>query len=192
MTLGLNESRLWLPAKYHKLYLELKESALAAEALDGCTEVLQGTLDLDQSEPERPIFRILCRRPDGVSYNEMVDGVTKKTLTTVIAEPVELTLEELEQLRLERERREMAEQQKKKLQLRDLCAQKIEHATALMLEKQVLTPADAEPIAYGDDQATFQVDFNARSIDGRHLKYSAICIAKSVTDAEVTIVRRPK
>lgn len=190
MAIGLDENRLWLPAKYHTLYLDLKESALAAEALDDCKEVLRGTLDLDQSEPKRPVFRLLCRRPDGMSYNEMVDGITKKTLTTVITEPVELTPQELEQLRLETVQREVEVQQNKKQQLRESCMQEFERATALMLDKRVLTPADAEPIRYGEEQAIFQVDFNARSINGRHLQYRVTCIANSMTEVEVRIEPR--
>src|SRR5687768_15959346 len=93
---ALDSQRLWLPTRYQTLYLPLVKAAETAESLDRCVTVIEGTIDLEQSRPEHPIYRILCRQENGRTYNEMVDGLTFATLTThQIVEP-ELTLEEQE------------------------------------------------------------------------------------------------
>jgi len=52
-----------------------------AKFMDLCVNVLRGTLDLDQSRKNGPIYRSLCRHKNGKSYNETVNGTTFKTLT---------------------------------------------------------------------------------------------------------------
>jgi len=174
--LAFDESRLWLPSKYHKLYLELKESAAAAEELDNCTEVLQGTIDLDQSMPEHPIFRILCRRPDGLSYNEMVDGLSKETLTTYIPPVVVMSEEDLERQRIEEQLRLEAEKERLKQEFRALCRARMEEKTQLMISLNHLTAKDVEPSQYDGDSAQFNFDFDAKDIAGKALHYRARCL----------------
>jgi len=172
---GLDESRLWLPVKYQKLYLELKAAAEAAESLDNCSEVLKGVIDLERSEPEHPIFRILCRRPDGISYNEMVDGLSKETLTTQVVPERELTEEELEVLRLEEERRIAQERAHRKAQFNQACNTAFVEATGLMIDRQRLSPEKLEPVSFDDVQAVYRIAFNATSIGGAPLEYVAVC-----------------
>ncbi|SMF60269.1 hypothetical protein SAMN02745866_03881 [Alteromonadaceae bacterium Bs31] len=180
---ALDENRLWLPVKYHKYYLDLKESALAAEALENCSEVLRGVIDLEQSSKGHPIFRILCRRPDGISYNEMVDGLSKQTLTTQLIEET-LSAEELERLRLEEEARLAKEEALQQERFSRECERLLVEKTRLMLEMQRLTPAGAEPDEFSMLAAAYTVDFNAVSIGGQPLKYQSLCRVQ-VTEGEV-------
>ncbi len=190
---GVNETRLWLPVKYHKYFLDLKEAAEAAEALENCSEVLKGVMDLDRSEKDHPIFRIQCRRPDGISYNEMVDGVSKETLTTKVIEET-LTEEELEQLRLAEEQR--IEQEKKQQQQRfaQECERVFKERTRFMLEMQRLTGKEPTPEEFSMEAALFSFDFNAESVSGQGLKYQAICNVRENEEqelkAELTIKAR--
>ncbi|WP_045860808.1 hypothetical protein [Teredinibacter purpureus] len=164
---SLDESRLWLPVKYHPYYLDLKESALAAEKLEVCTEVLRGTLDREQSKPERPIYRILCRRPDGLSYNEMVDGLTKKTLTTIVRENTEPTEQELE------EKRRISEQIKQGFRI--ACEEEFNRKTEFMINLTLQTAHDTEPVYFDEKTAIFITEFDAKGISGEKLKYRSQC-----------------
>lgn len=188
--LALDESRLWLPSSSQKYYLDLIESAEAAEALEICTEVLKGTLDLERSEPDKPIFRIQCRRPDGLSYNEMVDGLTKETLTHQKPVIVELTEEELEQQRIEEEKRQAREREARKQQLQSDCNHVFDSETALMLKLERLTAAAVEPRSFDGEKAEFVIDFNAVSIDGKPLQYRATCSV--ATDSQAELIIKPR
>jgi len=76
--LSVDASRLWLPVKYQKHYMELMKAAKVAESIKRCTVVLEGTIDVGESKDGHPIFRVLCRQKSGKSYNEMIDGIEKR------------------------------------------------------------------------------------------------------------------
>ncbi|WP_075188355.1 hypothetical protein [Teredinibacter haidensis] len=179
---AINEERLWLPAKYHKYYLDLKESAQAAENLDICVEVLRGTLDFEQSSKNRPIFRIQCRREDGLSYNEMVDGVSKETLTHKAPTEGPLSVKEVERLRMLEEKR--------KQDYRESCLDEFQKQTIFMLGLQLHTPEQANPLEFNDDSAVFIMEFDAKNIAGTPLKYRATCRVGTDKSAEVVIKPR--
>lgn len=156
---ALDEERLWLPTKYNTLFLELKDAALAAESLERCVTVLRGTIDIDQSRNGKPIFRILCRQSNGLSYNEMVDGVSMETLTTTA--PVPLTPEE-----------ERARQEALWLE----CKEEFDKKTRLMANKTF----EQEPLApitdiLSEKAVLFTFDFTAEDMYGANLYYTARC-----------------
>lgn len=175
-SLALDDKRLWLPTKYSTLFFDLKEAALAAEALDRCVTVQRGTIDLDRSASKKPIFRILCRQSDGMTYNEMVDGVTFETLTTKVIVPVEPTAEELEALRVAEEKRKAEVQDARKKELWDACEKEFAKNTRLMkdvaLDDEILPP---EPEEFSEDKAIFSFPFEAKDIYGANLLYIARC-----------------
>lgn len=182
---SLDEKRLWL-AKSHQIhYLALLKSALAAESIDRCVEVLEGTLDRDQSKEDHPIFRILCRQDNGRSYNEMVDGLSFETLTTPKPVEVELTPEELERIRLAEEERQRQIAAQRKLSMWQMCELALLDRTKMMIDLVWLHNGQPEPTEFTDEGAHFEVGFNAKSIWGKPLAYTADC---AVTDEAVTHV----
>lgn len=66
---AVDESRLWLPLKYQKYYLQLKTEAERAELSDRCVKVIRGELNFSKSTPGNPVFSIICRDQAGKSYN---------------------------------------------------------------------------------------------------------------------------
>ncbi|WP_339067266.1 hypothetical protein [Teredinibacter turnerae] len=66
---AVDESRLWLPLKYQKYYLQLKTEAERAELSDRCVKVIRGELNFSKSTPSNPVFSIICRDQAGKSYN---------------------------------------------------------------------------------------------------------------------------
>lgn len=181
---ALDDQRLWLPANHQRLFLDLKDAALAAETLTRCTTVLEGTIDLDESTHEHPIYRILCRQDDGLSYNELVDGLNFKTLTTKIIETPPPTKEDLEALQAAEEK---AKEQTRLAKLESLwrrCEEAINKKVALMndVEWKSSLPAVARELSAGAIE--FLMDFDAKSLQGAPLRYHARC--QFLADGELT------
>lgn len=188
---AVDSQRLWLPVKYQTRYLDLIRAAETAEAIDRCVSVVEGTLDLEQSQPQHPIYRILCRQENGRTYNEMVDGLTFATLTTPkIVEPV-LTPEEQERMRQQEEVRRLAEIAHRKATAWQACRQELVNRTHLMMELHWAEDLDAplEPTEFTAEAARFFVNFNARSMWGEPLRYTAEC-AYTADSAVVTLRKR--
>lgn len=187
---ALDESRLWLPTNYEPLYLDLKAAAEAAECLDRCERVVRGTVDLYESKKAgHPIFRIQCRQPNNRTYNEMVDGLTKKTLTTPVIEEKALTPEELEAKRLEEERaRQKVITERKELFL-SRCRQAFDEKTTLFIQKNIVDLAP-KPKVFEMEKAVYHLDFDAEDINGVALAYRAICVVEMEKPLEMHIRKR--
>lgn len=194
-TLGLNEERLWLPSNHERLYLSLKRSALAAERLERCTKVLRGTLDLDASTSEKPIFRILCLQESGKTYNEMVDGVTGDTLTSAILA--------LDVLNGEKKQKGMGLITSAKERFWALCDEGVNKQTKLFNERKRVSDG-LDPISFDYDgfsgrfsllnpRAVFHIDFDAKDLAGDLLAYRAICrVGSQGIDSIVIRARKDK
>lgn len=174
---AVEENRLWLPVKDHTHYLSLKHAAEAAERLDRCTKVLQGTIDKEQSTPNHPIFRILCKQRSGLTYNEMVDGVTLEPLTTVAPVEVVPTVEDLEG--------------DKKARFSE-CDQAVKRDTEFMTGLKWHYDGYMEPESFENEVAVFSLDFDATNPDGNILEYRAFCSADGTSAAKLRIKKRPK
>ena len=180
---ALNEDRLWLPLSYQKLYLKLKDAAQAAEDLDRCVDVLDGTIDLERSTDNHPIFRIRCKQENGKTYSEMVDGITNETLTTPLIIKTEPTEAELEQRRLEEEKRKLEEKQARIQLLWNLCARTFHAKTKLMINLSGPKSEDElKPEVYDEEHAIFVFDFDAEDIAGGQLSFRGNC---DVNDEQV-------
>ncbi len=200
---SFEEERLWLPLSYQTLYLKLKDAAAAAESLERCTEVLEGTIDLSQGSRENPIFRIHCRLSNGRTYNEMVDGTTNETLTTKQVVAKELSLEELELQRLEAEKRKLQEKRQRIEGAWHVCNQKWLEKTRLMINVRSLHEILPEPGVSsqkdsnshsGDPEEAiyvFNIDFDADSVGGELLKFQAICTVENKEIKDFVIQKRP-
>lgn len=189
---SVDKTRLWLPTSYKTLYLPLKEAAQTANRLERCLTVLEGTVDLEQSRPGHPIFRILCRQENGRNYNEMVDGISFTTLTTVEIPPKPLSAEEQERLEQEEQARQQAEREAHHLALWQACAQALEPLLQNMMELAWLTPAPPQATKETDTHVVFDRDFDAKDVWGKNLHYRAICRAEDPEQVELRIIPRPE
>jgi hypothetical protein len=185
--IALDPSRLWLPQAQDSLQADLVRAAQVAEDLERCTTVLEGTLDIEQSTPRQPIYRILCRQSDGRSYNEMVDGSTFETLTTIVVKEKALTKEELTL----KSAQAQAELVKRTTDAWNRCDEKIKFATRMMIDMVLLTEGRPESTTAGPDEQVFVVAFDAKGIRGEALHFNAICTGSlNSPDAKVVIKRR--
>lgn len=71
---ALQESRLWLPKKYRYFMPRLIIAATEAEESSDCVEIVDGQLDVGRSTDTQPLFRIICRNPEGVTYIVRLSG----------------------------------------------------------------------------------------------------------------------
>lgn len=177
---AVDESRLWLPLSYQKFYLPLVRAAHAAQSLDRCEQLLEGTIDLDQSRAGHPMFRILCRQANGRSYNEMVDGVSFETLTTAKIVKPESTPEEIRQ----------REAQQRVIQFWRVCHSNLLERTSWMMELYWLTEGMPEPDRDDEESIAFTVHFDAKNKRGHDLHFQAQCTVRGMEDLDVTIGRR--
>lgn len=163
---ALDKNRLWLPVRYQSLYLPLVEAASVAEALERCVAVVEGTLDLEQSKPDHPIYRIQCRQANGLTYNEMVDGVSFTALTTVETIESEPTAEDIAQ------RKRAAWQE---------CREQLVAQTQLMKDLRWEAGVEGliEPDVYSEEEVRFLVNFDARSMKKEPLRYTAECLVRN-------------
>ena len=167
---AVEEKAYWLPNAYEKYYLILKKAANNAEALDRCVTVLSATLDLEQSRPDHPIFRILCKQENGVTYNEMVDGLSFKTLTTVVPDPVEL--EKIEQKKREKSAAMQWQQ----------CLESVEEKARLIQNSKIITRQKPDNLPDENGVTRYLIDFDGENMYGESLSYQVECLV-SETDA---------
>ncbi len=189
---SFDDKSLWLPGKYGSLFLDLKKAAQSAENLERCVTILRGTIDLDDSTSGHPVYRFLCRQSNGRTYNEMVDGLTFETLTTIIEVPVEPTAEELEALRLAEEKRKQEALDARILHLWSLCEAELALKVRLMNDIQWITEFPAVPDEITDESAVFTVDFDAKNVQGAALAYRAKCRFSENDALNVRISARTK
>lgn len=189
---SLDKARLWLPTSYQTLYLPLKQAAHTALQLERCVTVLEATVDLEQSRPGHAIFRILCRQENGRNYNEMVDGLTFATLTTVETPPVALSAEELERLEYEKELQRQLEREALHQEMWLACAQDLELRVQNMIDLTWLSSALPEATEESDSYAKFHRDFDAKDVWGKNLRFRAICRAESPEQFDIRIIPRPQ
>lgn len=188
---ALDEDRLWLPVRYQTLYLSLVKAASVAEELERCVSVVEGTLDLEQSKPEHPVYRIQCRQESGRTYNEMVDGLSFATLTTVEVVEPELSAEEQEMLRVQEELRRQEEIARQKQDAWQVCRSQLLERTKLMMDLtwQTEIEGEREPEVYSEEEIRFSVDFDARSMWEEPLHYTADCTLRNGS-TEVVLRKR--
>ncbi len=191
---AVDPSALWLAAKHEKYYVQLVKSADAAESIERCVKVIEATLDVARTTKDRPIFRILCRQRNGVTYNEMVDGLTFATLTTP-PKPDTPSPEEIE--------RERLRVVSVKTALWRTCEGAFPSHVELMRDLQVLTTEQPEPIEFSEERveteeailleasAKYCIDFDARGAMGERLYYRAHCQVSTATEPSIQIKKRP-
>lgn len=185
---AVDKNRLWLPEKHSRLFLDLRDAAEAAEALDRCVEVLKGTIDMEQSVLERPVYRILCRQEDGKSYNEMVDGVSFETLTTRVVQPIALSPEEKESQRLAEEKRLEEEKATRLSALWQTCETQLNKKIRYMTNIRWLTRLPPEPVE--QESLRFDIDFDAEDPYKNPLHYRASCLFSDKDELNLRISAR--
>jgi len=157
---AINQDQLWLPRDYYRHLRALYKAAEISEETERCAYVIAGTLSQERSTKEHPVFVITCRDQERQSFAYIIDGLTLDILNRPAAPDPELVAQKEMQLKLEK--LWLACYQQLKLRTQGL------RATNLSQDLPEATMAD-------DNHISFQVDFNATSIQGDTLHYQALC-----------------
>ena len=165
--LAVDDNKLWLPKKYQELFLNLKDAALAAKGIERCVEVVRGTIDLGQSKPGEPIYRILCRQENGRTINEMVDG---NSLVVLTYSPPDYEAQKLAHW--------------------EQCDFAFKDKTKLMNNVVWLNESMPTPTIFTPEETHFSVKFNAEDPFGLLLKYAGECSV--VVDQSPVVKIRPR
>lgn len=175
----LDPSVLWLPLKYQKLQAKLYTAAEAALYQPRCIEVRSGTIDLRQSSPDVPVFRILCKEASGMTYTEVVTADGYESLT-----PKKNALLACYEL-LKRETKLM--QELTWVPPKPLASYPSEKAARLAGAKGVST---IEEDADGNRHEHYLWDFDAESVNGEALHYRAECNAVNGANPSLEVKAR--
>lgn len=194
---GLDESRLWLPISYKHYYFELLASGLVAEDQHECASVVEGTVDLDRSKRDKPVFRLLCRNSEGRTFNVLVDGLSRTILTPEFEIDQLLTPEQ----RATRARRRAEEEERRQ---RQLAAEKARRHQQLIERywaecERALQPIitnmlslewveDPQPAMVEAERAEFARNFTARDFAGTTLFFTVECEVTAEAGAEAVIM----
>ncbi len=203
-----DENRMWLPLSYKRYFGQLKRATQSVANLERCSEVRSASLETNLSRKQLPVFKIVCRDNDKRTFAMKVDGSSQDILDSrfdggriSFADYLaELEFRRLEKLRLEELRRQeqerqaelerqQAEQQRQEdcwLQCQALLARRTKH----MRELTWLTKEMPQPDLSRPEHLIYRVDFDARDLRGRTLRYRAICDAQGEDKIEVKI--RPR
>ncbi len=189
---ALDESRLWLPKSHNGLQVKLFKAAKLAESFPACIEVMSGTLMLDASTPERPVFKIICRNEDRRTYTVLMDGIDYEYLNPL---PVEVEPEEAEPEVVDEEAERLAREAERVVREAEywrLCVEGLETKTRNMAGVQWLYQEPVEPVFHDEEHflATYEVPFDAKDIQGHDLKFRGICDFESVEDFSIRL--RPR
>ncbi len=203
-----DENRMWLPLSYKRYFGQLKRATQAVANLERCSEVRSASLETNLSRKQAPVFKVVCRDNDKRTFAMKVDGNSQDILDSrfdggrisfadYLAElefrrQEKLRLEELRRQEQERQaelERQQAEQQRQEdcwQQCQALLAERTKH----MRELTWLTTEMPEPDLSRPEHLIYRVDFDARDLRGRSLRYRATCDAQAEDKIEVKI--RPR
>lgn len=213
------DSKLLLPASYRKYFSSLQRAAQLASETEQCKQFLQGGLQLDRSESNHPIFRILCRDKRGQSYALLVDGLSlmlidetrpdgtisfvalqqeldearerQRILDERSAEQALAEAARLEDIELLRAAQELARlENERKLALWNYCMQELKLRVRNMHSLVWLTQVMPEPQFDADNRLSYEIDFNAQDLYQKPLYYRAKCVIQDKTDYDLLI--RPR
>jgi len=195
---GVDESNLWLPISYRPHYMKLIRAAkLVEDNAHDCQSILRGELQASKSTKEHPVFRIVCRNQAKRSFAIIIDGLAMEVIDPAFPGGT-VSFEELEVLRLqalaqkekeaelEAQRQELIRQQALWLK----CEEKVAERTKMMKDKVILT-TEAPAAEVGPEQSLkFLLDFDAKTPQGKALRYRAICHFNESETLKVSI--RPR
>ncbi len=177
------ESGLWLPTSYQPHYLKLVQAAkLVEDNAEGCVTVIRGELKSGISTKEHPIFRFVCRNEQKRSFAVVIDPIAMEVIDPAYPGGT-VSFEELAQLRaleLKRQEKEAQREAARQELLRQeklwlSCEAKLAGRTKLMKAVTMLSDEAPKADLSQEGHVKYVVDFDAKGMQGKHLRYRAQC-----------------
>lgn len=155
--------QLWLPQSYLRHLPRLYDAAQLVDASSRCAEFITGTVAVDRSRLEQPVFTFTCRDQNRQTYALLVDGLTLNKLDGtrpegfITFEDLELEYQREQALAEERQRhqdelaRQRAQRQKEREEQRraerlwPICWAQLQERVGNMAELEWLTETMSTP-----------------------------------------------
>lgn len=185
------DSRLWLPVSYRVHMGKLRKAAkLVEDQAESCETIISGSLHVDLSSKQRPIFKFVCRNPQRRSFALLIDGISQEVVDS--RNPSETkSFEALRQEKLARlEQQRVEAELSRRAHFWTLCEQALERRTTNMRDLQWLTTDKPEPDVSLEGHVRYFVNFDAKDFKGKHLRYRAECDYVSEEDFNIRIRAR--
>lgn len=163
---------LWLPTSYKGKLPQLKQAVDVARENPRCSQVLKGTVNVDLSSQQVPVFKILCRDDERKTFSLLLDGTSFKTY--------DRTKSRFHQGPSERSMREFW----------TACNKAVADMYEDFRTIRVLTRERPEPTLYKDATVGIAIDFDAVSLIGERLAFRAECIFTSGTSYRLKLTGR--
>ncbi len=138
-SMAVELEQLEVPRTYLKYLPQLYDGANLMEASEKCVALMRGSVKVDASEPDHPVFSYTCRDAQGQTYRWLVDGLSLDVLDDtrpggrISFAELQAEQERLREQARERERAKQAELDRLAQERDDLAAER----EALELEKQL-------------------------------------------------------
>ncbi|MBB6520773.1 hypothetical protein [Pseudoteredinibacter isoporae] len=163
---------LWLPTSYKGKLPQLKQAVDVARENPRCSQVLKGTVNVDLSSQQVPVFKILCRDDERKTFSLLLDGTSFKTY--------DRTKSRFHKGPSERSMREFW----------TACNKAVADMYEDFRTIRVLTRERPEPTLYKDATVGIAIDFDAVSLIGERLAFRAECIFTSGTSYRLKLTGR--
>ncbi|GAA6150835.1 hypothetical protein [Pseudoteredinibacter isoporae] len=163
---------LWLPTSYKGKLPQLKQAVEVARENPRCSRVLKGTVNVDLSSQQVPVFKILCRDDERKTFSLLLDGTSFKTY--------DRTKSRFHKGPSERSMREFW----------TACNKAVADMYEDFRTIRVLTRERPEPTLYKDATVGIAIDFDAVSLIGERLAFRAECIFTSGTSYRLKLTGR--
>ncbi|MCV6626208.1 MAG: hypothetical protein OIF38_08935 [Cellvibrionaceae bacterium] len=166
------EAYLWLPASYKSQLPALQAAAEVAATNPRCLTLLKGTINVDHSTQEAPVFRFLCRDKNRKTFGFLLDGKSYKAF-----DPSDSRFHKGPSERSMRE-------------YWSSCQRAISDMYEDYRTIKILTKKRPKPILYQDATVGIAIDFDAISLIGEPLQFRAECIFNSGTSYRIKLTGR--
>lgn len=163
---------LWLPASYKEKMPELKKAVEVARTNPRCSKVLKGTVNVDLSSIEAPVYKLLCRDDKRRTFALLLDGADfttyDRTKSRFHKGPSERSMKEYW----------------------TSCNRAVTDMYEDFRTIRVLTRKRPKPTMYKDATVGISIDFDAVSLIGERLEFRAECIFTSGTSYRLKLTGR--
>lgn len=163
---------LWLPKSYKHAMPKLELAVAEVLKSPRCEQVLKGTINIDLSSIEQPVFKILCRDKERKTYVTVLEGnslaVYDRTKSRYHRGPTERSMREYW----------------------STCQKAVNDMYEDFRTIKVLTKRRPEPILYKDGTVGIVINFDAISLIGEPLAFRAECVFSSGTSYRLRLSGR--
>ena len=160
--------KLWLPTSQKQYMPNLFKAAELVQQQERCLSLVRGEYMSSHSSPGRPVFRVICRNENNLTFPILIDGISYDELHVT------------GETRLQQRQRHLPQYSR-------ICLTQLKIKANRMVNPHWPEGVVLEPVLLNDDAIHFEVDFTAESLRGVELEYRGYCYFSSLQQYSVDI-----